>query len=175
MVYFKVACEVSVLDPTIRIKSSIKSKPAELQLNDETSDNELPQTSDKVKKDAFDLLMETSPADLTVKKNKNIKTYSRNRDKQDNNKEFYQKLVEFEDNNYRLNIIDWLCDNRNRFDRLTQTQSIIDDDSDVSTYSFNMSSISQEHKMVPYNVKSHSSNRKRTRSLEVKVSITKYK
>ncbi|GJQ70625.1 hypothetical protein Trydic_g23016 [Trypoxylus dichotomus] len=125
----------------------------------------------EIKKDAFDLLLGSPVGSCTFKKQSNHKTYTNKKNRQD----IDQKLINFEDNQYRLMIIEWLCDNRNKFDRLTQTQSIIDDDSKSSVSSLDLPSMSQERSLISWCPKDKKLTSRRTRSLEVHVRQSKVK
>ncbi|KRT80531.1 hypothetical protein AMK59_6735 [Oryctes borbonicus] len=119
------------------------------------------------------MLMEPSPVSYTIKKQSNHRTYTKKKNK-NITEEATQKLS-FEDNWHQLRIVEWLSDNRNEFERLTQTQLVIDDDSESSTSSLDLPSISQEGKLIQGTSKNKRLVNRRTKSLEYKVKRSKIK
>lgn len=146
------------------LKKSIK-----MSSNKKILEEQLSTSNKEVEKDAFDILLESYAPNTNLKRSSNVKTYARKKEKPDSNGTLYQKLIDFEDDNYKLKIINWLCDNRNKFDRLTQTESIIDDDSVSSICSLDLPAISQEKKPISRLRKKNPVNMKRAKSLEIKV------
>ena len=99
--------------------------------------------------DAFDKLLANSTNNPHFKSKLPLtRTYSRNSCKNKKSKvKVCDKVVSFENDENRKKIVDWLNDNKNKFDRLTQTQQIVAQDifNEESAASFNVPSISQQN------------------------------
>lgn len=159
--------ENNVLASNSKTEGKGKSKTF-VNLTQSNIEDIIPNTSPENKRDVFDLVAELSDNEFTLNRKKTDKTYARKKQVKEKDEMIYQKLTNFEDDAYRLKIIDWLCDSKNKFNRLTQTQSIIDDDSSIAS-SLDMPSISQTIETASTKPKYVSSSKKRTRSLDVKV------
>lgn len=130
--------------------------------------------SEGTHKDDFDkLLLEKMPQKtLRVNKEQQKRVYSNKRREKRNHKDF--KLLEFQYFKNKESVKQWLNDTRNMFDRLTQTQNIVRDDSEIDANILpeNLPSVSQIQTLVDFEKPNRIIKKGRSRSVDLEIRKT---
>nr|XP_023011827.1 uncharacterized protein LOC111502085 isoform X1 [Leptinotarsa decemlineata] len=162
-----------------RIVIPERENPSTLKKNSKESlvisERKKPSTPEKTSKgvivssrnDVFDKLrINQSPDNLLVNRTGTKRIYH-NKKKQQQEKEYTHKILDFDDHETKYDVLRWLNDTRNKFERMTLTQSFdVENNDNISTTDLvSVSQVRQNESVPP--LRSTTKCRPRARSLDI--------